>query len=152
MKDIELLDIIFSYLYAKNGCEDIQKTVSETNGIKISADECLRLFKLIISTGFVKELNYVYGPHIAIVLNDSGYQMMLQHGSYSAFVNSKKKEKDRIADEKYLEQKNLELEVDKKTIERKYKPWEITFAIIGGLCALIVLIEYVIKAIKWLVQ
>jgi len=44
------------------------------------------------------------------------------------------------------------LEIEKKIIERKYKPWEITFAIVGGICTLIVFLEYVVKGIIKLIS
>jgi len=53
-------------------------------------------------------------------------------------------EKALLKKEKELERKNLELEVERKITERKYKPWEIAFAVIGGISALIVLIEHVV--------
>jgi hypothetical protein len=77
---------------------------------------------------------------------------MLNNGSYINFIESKNKEKEHITTDKSLERKNLELDIENKIIDRKYKPWEITFAVIGGLCTIIVIAEQVIKLINWLIS
>jgi hypothetical protein len=152
MKDIDFIDSIFIHLYQKGGCDNIEIVIKDNFDIEIDSDERFKLFKTIISTGLIKEYNYSSGSHRHISLIEDGYQMMLQHGSYIAFLESVKQEKEKHSEEKNPERKNLELDIEKKEIERKYKPWEITVAIIGGACTIIVIIEQIIKLINWLIS
>jgi hypothetical protein len=149
VNDIDILDKLFDYLYKNGSCDNI-KDALEQAGDSLVSNDIHRAWKLIISTGFVKDLPFSYSSHRAFQLNEQGYQMMLKHGSYSDFIQFRKKEKERVSEEKWMERKNLELEIEKKVIERKYKPLEILFAVIGGICTLIVLIEGIIKLISLL--
>jgi len=137
MKDIELIDIVFDYLYANNSCQDISKAILEKTGKQLSNDECFHIFKLIESTDFVDELSWSCGPHRAIKLNDSGYQMMLQQGSYSAFIESGKQEKEKVTEEKTIERKNLILDIQSKEWSLKTK-WIVLLGIIAGILGWVV--------------
>jgi len=114
MKDIELLDIIFNDLYLNNSCKDLSKVILEKTGIEITSEKCFQIFNLILSTGFVKELHWSVGPHREIMLNAEGNQMMLLHGSYSAYIDSKKLEKEKVTEEKKLEKKIWNWKLRKK--------------------------------------
>ena len=121
-------------MYNNGGCNNIIECIKEKTQTVITSDESFRIFKLLLSTGFVERLNYAYGPNPAVMLNDNGYQIMLQHGSYSAFIDSGKQEKKKVTEEKAMEHKNLLLDIQNKEWSLKTK-W---IVLIGGILGWIV--------------
>jgi hypothetical protein len=96
MKDIELLDILFHSMYENGDCKYMDVILQEAgvSSEKITGDSLLKLHGLLKSSGFVEELNYrIMNRPTALRLNREGYNMMLLHGSYSACLKAREKEK-----------------------------------------------------------
>jgi len=125
MKDIELVDVLFSYMYEKDELIYYRRALSESgvNDGTITPDLIFRLHGLLKSSGFVEEINKMVENHpVGLKLNGAGYQMMLKYGSYGKYLKEKRKEKNR------------EQNVKKSTIRLNYATMIIAVAtFIGGI-------------------
>jgi hypothetical protein len=45
MSDLELINLIFIYLYQKGGCDNIEIVIKDNFGIEIDSDEIFKLLK-----------------------------------------------------------------------------------------------------------
>jgi hypothetical protein len=86
MKDIDLLDILFDYMYNKGDLMYIESALIDA-GVPDSQITCklmLKLHGLLNASGFVKELNRKIENHLpGLSLNADGLMMMLKYGNYS---------------------------------------------------------------------
>jgi hypothetical protein len=137
MKDIEAIDIVFKYMYKEGKCLNIIQCLYEETHTEINSEDSFRIFKLLLSTGLVERQNYSYGPNPAIMLNDDGYRIILQYGSYSAFLESKRKEKEKVSEERNVEYTNS---LKDKKLDKKLQVLIFAAAVIGIIVAILIAI------------
>ena len=138
MKDIELLDILFQYMYNNSELLYYERAFREA-GIdenQITIQLLFKLNRLLKASGFVNETNkMVEGFPEGLKLNSEGMNMLLEYGSYGKYLKEKRKEKKR-------EQNLKEMKIRKIQIG-------IIIALIAGFAG-IVLSEPVQKVLKLL--
>ena len=98
MKDIELLDKLFRYLYDNGEIKSYDDVMRECgfNENQINEKEILKFQRLLVSSGFVTETNKRYENNpFSITLNDSGINMIIEYGGFNKYLKQKRKEKAR---------------------------------------------------------
>jgi len=112
MKDIELIDKFFRYLYDNGSIKYYEKVMRECgfNENLINEREILKFQRLLVSSGFVNETNIRVGDGpFAVKINDAGSKMIIEYGSYEKYLDSIKREK--ILERKLKEAKLKEIKV-----------------------------------------
>ena len=125
MKDIELLDILFQYMYNNGELLYYERAFREA-GIdenQITIQLLFKLNRLLKASGFVNETNKrVEGFPEGLKLKSEGMNMLLEYGSYGKYLEEKRKEKKR------------EQKIKKSTIQLNYATIIISMGtFIGGI-------------------
>ena len=114
MKDIELVDILFQYMYNNNELLYYERALSEA-GVDdrlITLQLVFKLNKLLKASGFVEEINKMVENHpVGLKLNNEGVNMLLEYGSYENYLKEKRKEKKQDFDYKRLKINQLKVSI-----------------------------------------
>ena len=148
MKDIELVDVLFRYMYDNGELLHYKIPLLEA-GVdedEINIQLLQKLNSLLKASGFAEVTNKKIENHPSgFKLNNEGVNMMLLFGSYENFLKEKQKEKTEITDEKEMERKNLDLDIKSKEWNLKTKWIFFVFAISGWIVSLL---QFILSKLK----
>ena len=114
MKDIELLEILFRYMYDNGEVLYYERALRESGVDEnlLTLPLVFKLHKLLLASGLVKEIaKFVEDHPIGLTLNDEGMNMMLQYGSYGHYLKEQQDEKKQELNYKKIKIKQIKINI-----------------------------------------